>query len=1174
VCFQTAKILTIPFNGLFPKENLKLTVNGKVTEYQLADIKENEEGFIVSAKVMFKTSLNKNETKNIVLSYDPDYEAVFDDGGVGIAINGDTATISTGKIFTQVPYGQISASEVNNRFGNLPAPIKSISTINGNVAIGSLLSDTLPDAGIACMGLSAGIVAEKSGNLSCLYRVVYHFSGGRTYTVDLTFRYNESYITVDEYVDGNFTLGNNMQFRLAYTDIDPIYRLGIGNGGYGRNDVTYGAYTKNLVNENYIYNHNNNVTLKRLDGTKTGIEVYDSYSWCFWNPNKSEGIVFAPYRTADWKYKRGYDSWSWDFKDEELNFYSNDDGEKFMQVRMYTPERHWAVSIIPTKDIIIDEINGTRSYKPVYDENFNFVGYDGTWGGGPEVRLWQRLTDFSLDFYKDLVFDFDENIEREGEKPKFTLPDHIPSKQNYNQFMGNNFINKFEKVADQYWNFQSDISGINFGHAKPLQMVNYIYNRSSWTKQQREHARALFIWLAYALQKGENPVSARYSALLGGQPNFMAPWIMNLYLCAAAFPEHPAAQEWKETADLIFERWCHYYIRKADTENNAEAGRFMENPICYNFASIDYLWRADYALRQYDGTSIWNNDNAINWAEWMLNILIPNMSFVKGVRIPPSEGAHANPSLFNVGAQYYKNLEYMSEQLEYLANNILKDDSDRTNRIRTIGENIAWSITNGVKGTKPVFTSKLYTDYGPVMRYGEAGSEDEAYLHMTHINGRNYRWGDSNFIDGTLFYSAGKYNWSWNGMEDNGDRANPDMITNFTVDKDGRKGILRAPSTGVLFNFGEAQQYYAIAANASPMNGRGVMMIRGDYIAVLDDIRDKNDTGKFTWTNQTNRGLKIEHFENPDFTGLTNVLYGYRSGGDGRFPIAYFSQSQFEADAMISDYNSFSVVFSGIYKPENTTTTFKQNLGSKDTGRLILDGVTVLEGGNGATNTVTGLNPNEYVSFRYEYVHNPNGDSVGGDVRCEVTPINGDRFMNDMGLPAIFPPLDEEPAPGDQIHIVAPTNKNITVGPFESWGVKVNNNGVDEYVFYSSEAGGEQTKLDANVIFTGNWGYARENYLALFKGTKLGFGELVIEKHSGAFGISAEYKNNAISGCFAGKQGGTVTISLPSNFTSTPVLKIDGQTVSADYDQAGHKITYNVQITQPDGVKNYSITAE
>jgi hypothetical protein len=140
----------------------------------------------------------------------------------------------------------------------------------------------------------------------------------------------------------------------------------------------------------------------------------------------------------------------------------------------------------------------------------------------------------------------------------------------------------------------------------------------------------------------------------------------------------------------------------------------------------------------------------------------------------------------------------------------------------------------------------------------------------------------------------------------------------------------------------------------------------------------------------------------------------------------------------------------------------------------------------------------------------------------------------------------------------------------QTWGAKVKLKGAAayEYVFYTSDKGAAQNVDDGLAAFEGVWGYARENQLAVFKGTKVAYDGFAIEKSGGDFGVSAEYKDGKITGRYAGTAGGSVAIALPQGFTPAKVT-VDGAEVPNAIQ--GTAAEFEISVAQTDGVKSYVI---
>ncbi|MDQ3621877.1 MAG: hypothetical protein M3463_05210, partial [Verrucomicrobiota bacterium] len=74
-----------------------------------------------------------------------------------------------------------------------------------------------------------------------------------------------------------------------------------------------------------------------------------------------------------------------------LTFFQKE-GAKYFQTRLEGQARHWAIGLAP----ITRGVPGGRLMDAA--------------GAGPEVRLWQKLSDFSLDAYKDWPLEWDEDL--------------------------------------------------------------------------------------------------------------------------------------------------------------------------------------------------------------------------------------------------------------------------------------------------------------------------------------------------------------------------------------------------------------------------------------------------------------------------------------------------------------------------------------------------------------------------------------------------------------------------------------------------------------------------------------------------------------------------------------------------------------------------------------------
>jgi hypothetical protein len=149
---------------------------------------------------------------------------------------------------------------------------------------------------------------------------------------------------------------------------------------------------------------------------------------------------------------------------------------------------------------------------------------------------------------------------------------------------------------------------------------------------------------------------------------------------------------------------------------------------------------------------------------------------------------------------------------------------------------------------------------------------------------------------------------------------------------------------------------------------------------------------------------------------------------------------------------------------------------------------------------------------------------------------------------------------GDFLTVVAPDKVTAAATPS---GATVNG----EYVFASQKP--EDLKEGA-AAFSGTYGYARANQLALFQGTKISLDGFELRRDGGDFGLSAEADKSKISGRIVGRSGGKIFIVPPADLNpASASVTFDGQPVAHTVEQGA--IAFSVDIAQKDGLKNYEI---
>ena len=1095
---------TCPANAV-RKEHLKLEREGAESpvEYQLSNVVESR-GYLTSATVHFRSDLPRNSAKLFSLVYDPAYTAEFTPR-VTFKTNSDgTAVIGANLQQLRVPADGAAAS-------TKPAPILGISRDGGRTWIGG--GAMLLPPGITLTSVRGTIVDQ--GTLFIKYRLFYIFNSNRTWQVDLTVQHNEKHVLVDELLSG-FGPGEAAIWKLSYKKgLEPDARLVLCNGGYnaGPRGQYCGAYDLDL----------------RADGAlpyQLGLYTANSYgvmrSTVFFKDNGQNALIFAINRPRDWK-TAARRVWSGISAPENLYFCQRE-GDAYARLSLVGRERHWALGLIPRDELVISELPVTPSdqtraqqKKPPrrYAVRKGLEGYAGEsrgqFGAGPEVRLWQKLTDFSLNAYKDMVFDFDEPLtpyDPQGEKCSYD-----------DYWMGSGFGNLrgyMYKLIQRYWDASGDLQSAFGKRFEP-----YANSRADWTAEQRRHIRSILIFAANFLV--EDSFSPHVS-MMAGQPNFVFDAKGSIPVACVTFPKHPHAERWKNEFARFWGEWLDVYTRRANPRLNTYGGRWTENIACYWMASLMRSFYPAEAMRSQYNTEIYAHPLFKDLIRWTFDGLAPSEEPCR--RLVPI-GAHARG-------------EVEGERLRYASEMLTKSDP-------TLAQQLLWCYTDGAEGTKPDLQSRLYTDYGAVMWYDPDGPH-EAFLTIQQLNGSGYRWtGKSN---GALYYATKGQRWSWNGAEQNGDRFDINLIPLFNLDGE---SLGAHEVDGLLYDFDFAQFYKASGANpAYPW--RGVMMLRDDYLAVYDHVTDPKAIGKFQWCNYE-ANLRAHYFANPDFTDLKKTYVPRQ-----RLPLTWDWGNEAPLESMKP--GPFSIRWTGMFLPETTGEySILADVNAGDSARIWLNNQLAYDIAAGKPVPVR-LVGNQLIDVKVEFIHRtgPARISVkwGTD---KLVPPNTNNAFNRLVMPQLYPVKADA---GDQLHIVAPKAHKVET---TSYGAVIDGK---EYVFCSDS---EVKATDGPAVFIGRAGYARENQVAIFEGTKVGFNGLAVERVGGEFGISAaKQADGTLAGRIVGRSGGTIKLTPPVGFdVSRCQVKVDG--VVVPHNLVGGAIRFDVQISQSDGPKSYTISA-
>ena len=830
----------IEFPGSFAPDRLHLREEDTEKEYQLTDVVTNERGHLTRARVLFRTPLEKGQRRVFTLEAGdrrtdfPDRVRITD-----IDRERHAATLSANRLQVRVPHGEFRPDAP---LRDVPPPILQLSRSPGHwIGQGSLLGD------LHVKRVRARAVED--GNLRLIYRIEYFVEGGRTYAVDLTVQHNESHVTIDERLAG-FETRDETFFRFSYRDgVNPNARLTVSNGGYNADRTGRWAYCGRYDR----------------DVDETGELPYQLGIWSahsgpcvgatvFWNDGSEidNAIIFTRYRTHEWKPPLRH-IWNSGDAAENLYWYATAD-DAFMQTRLVGRQRHWAIAIIKEDDedpITIESQDGSRDFYWVANAQMKGLADNKRTqrGGGPEVRLYQKLTEFSLDWVKDLPCVWDESLEAR-------IPEEFRDrvrKRSYEEY-----VRSASGIAGHdNWQFVEHYWGrhlggaTSLGRAQPGWLYEYAFNRADWTPKQRQEVRSVLIhWISSVTFRDGDQA---HISMISGHPNFLLETVFG-GVYGAVFPNHPDAPKWKAAQERILDECLHVYMRKADPEHNALAGRWTESINCYSQASLRGLRHNIDGMKLYDGTDLLKDRPRFrDWLRWHMTALVTAMDLPEtGFVFTPPQGAHTRETdhLIEGGSdrggrnwEFYGDLYGIAERLE--------ENSPE------LASQLKFCLTKGREGSNPRLESALFRDYGAVLRHDFAGP-NEVYVNVQQIGSQNYvlpgyrnppihrsfnyRWGGRG--NGLIYYAAKGRIWSWNGVEDNGDEFDIEKLPAFIVDG---QGLGFHPTDGVLYDFGPVQ-FYRANGSRDEYRSRDVLMVGDAYLAIYDDVRD-DVSGRFNWTN-------------------------------------------------------------------------------------------------------------------------------------------------------------------------------------------------------------------------------------------------------------------------------------------------------------------------------------
>ncbi len=853
---------------------------------QLGDVVETD-GYLDKATIYFRTDLPRGAERAFALiradaaqlqgNPTKEKEDAGSKGARIIEVSGSEAVLGADRLRLKIPFGKTEYRE-GKPLSEVPAPLLALDRgpeWNGWKGAGRFES---PQA-LHVFLLEAGPIEQ--GPLFARYRISYQLAGGKSYRVELMVQTGETHATVDEYLEG-LAPEDDAYLRFDFAGIDPDRRMAMHNRGY------FGVHQ--TVGHPYSGAYEENADAEGMLPFSLGLYTPNSLgvmrSAAFFRDQGDCALLFSLSRMSDWKTSERI-VWRAREYAGNLRFYARG-GLQYMRTRLEGAERHWAIALIPRADYVLSTKTPIASRRAKDEKGL----------AGPEVRLFQKLTEFSLNRAKDLQIDWDEILEPQfsGNLSELDLPSDdgasaarkpmpvppISAAQWMGLFGLEGDSDFLYTLVNAFWDYSGGIGPVAF-RGMPRWYGYYDQSRAHWSEEERRHVRSLLVFMADSCADDTN---LPHRSMLAGHPNFVNDVKQTLTLACAVFPNHPRAKHWRDSFMEYFSEFMDTYQRKDDPERNAVGGRWTENIACYSGTALIALLHERRSLMQYDGTDLFADPRIHAWIRWYRDAMTSPHG---GERYVPPEGAHATS--FEPGDPHGQ------RQAMFDVARQLEDSAPDLSR------QMRWIETNGREGARPPLASVLIRDHGPVMRH-DFGGPNEAYLHLLQTDGElNYRWPPS---AGVVYYGAKGRLWSYNGREDNGDQFDIGKVSAFSVNG---KGLGQHATDQILYDFGFAQYCRALGSgvdNADDPQGqpsagapqylaRGLMLLRDEYAAIYDDVKQAAE-GQFTWVNrwdlpaiiQIKPGAPLEFFAIRDSPRgaeayAPRTLNGARCKGKGDF---------------------------------------------------------------------------------------------------------------------------------------------------------------------------------------------------------------------------------------------------------------------------------------------------
>lgn len=673
----------------------------------------------------------------------------------------------------------------------------------------------------------------ENGPIFAKVMVSVHFKNGDTYIQKIEMTACDPYIILDESMDAD----NSGAMQLIWKNLDPIYR--VQKSGVNENRATGPLFKADEYTED-----DGLLRQTRLTPYDESSGMAGTHFMSFVGPELAAGVFCTDFHRW-WDGSYAIDGYHYGFLPKFYCKYRDDECDLRFHYPLICGSRQTAITIYPAD---LENRQGIS-----YVESLFYYG-----------------AKIPLNLFKDWVLEWPHD---KTQYPRFFDLKSIDPKLRYGFVDGVNGLPTPEQMLQrifnsEYYRYPSSLAIRLFESWTPA----FDLLAPQMSEEQFKQWSAIMAFYAYANCREETfPIDN----MLAGHPNFLLDAKNCVGICAALFPEHPAAQQWKRHYEKSVALLLKYHIRPDVDAWKAKGGRYTESYGTYAWGSMKHASQAAMLLTLQYGDDPLLYPQLAKLGNWLVNaVTVP----IAGRRTFLYTGAHAgchdnNPlyplwSIRALGLALRRYDPQLSDQLLALCppepaigHEIVSDSKDADVWLQCLKRFPEWQA----HGAEQILRSTKYTGYGFNLR-AHVGQEDEIHVFLQQLDeGLNYRWGRAAWGGcGNIYYHADGKRYSGNRHEDFGDDnfGDSDVGCNFCVLMDHTyKSVGQNDLTHPLLDF-EFVQYARLDAgsySSDEYRYRSVMLVDNRYIVIYDAVRDARTEGRFVWNNFEDEPMPLIH---------------------------------------------------------------------------------------------------------------------------------------------------------------------------------------------------------------------------------------------------------------------------------------------------------------------------